>query len=369
MAAAARRRNGRIFILLALVLIFILAAVVVLFRDQLMPPLQQAESPEEALPVVEMVDIIVLAQPVTRDTVLRDEMLASVPYPQSEMIAGMFITDKAAVIDKHARFDLSQGTPLTPALLSDRPLGSEAAIQIPRGMVAVSIPVNRLTSIAYALRPGDHVNIIGSVLLTDLDASFQTRLPNFTAQVIAPGPGSPDSPATTTMAIVPQAGVQGRAELDTTLNSPVYVQPSEIQRPRLVSHTLMQNIVVLWVGEFPLEGGLTPAPTPTPPPTPDEEAQPVVPPEPVKPSIITLIVTPQDAVTLNYLMLSRAYISLALRNMNDLDLYPTQAVTLQFLLDQYGIPNPAKLPYGLEPRLDELPVSPLPPVDPAVEGQ
>jgi hypothetical protein len=171
------------------------------------------------------------------------------------------------------------------------------------------------------------------------------------------------------MSIVPQAGVQGRAELDTTLNSAIYVLPGEPQqRPRLVSHTLMQDAVVLWVGEFPLEGGLNPAPTPTPVPVEGEE-QPAAPPEPMKPSIITLIVTPQDAVTLNYLMLSKAYISLALRNMNDLDKYPTQAVTLQFLLDQYGIPNPAKLPYGMEPRVDELPVSPLPPVDPTEEEE
>jgi Flp pilus assembly protein CpaB len=362
MAAAARRRNGRIFILLALVLIVLLAAVVFLFRDQFMPPPQPIEAPVEPAPVIDMVEIVVLAQPVARDTVLREEMLASILYPQAEMMAGMFYTDKMAVLDKHARYDLSQGTPLTPSLLSEKALGSEAAVQIPRGMVAVSIPINRNTSVAFGLKPGDHVNIIGSILLTDLDANFQTRLPNLTAQVIAPGPGGTDSPTTTTMSIVPQAGVQGRAELDTTLNSAIYVLPGEQQqRPRLVSHTLMQDVVVLWLGEFPLEGGLTPAPTPTPDP---EAEQQVTPPEPTKPSIITLIVTPQDAVTLNYLMLSKAYISLALRNMNDLDKYPTQAVTLQFLLDQYGIPNPAKLPYGLEPRLDELPVSPLPAVDP-----
>jgi Flp pilus assembly protein CpaB len=371
MAAAARRRNGRIFILLALVLIVLLAAVVFLFQDQFLPQSPQViEAPVEPAPQIELVEIVVLAQPVARDTVLREEMLASVLYPQSEMIAGMFYTDKNAIVNKHTRYDLGQGTPLTPSLLSENPLGSEAAVQIPRGMVAVSIPINRNTSVAYGLQPGDHVNIIGSILLTDLDANFQTRLPNLTAQVIAPGPGGEDGPTTVTMSIAPQAGVQGRAELDTTLNSAIYVLPGEpLQRPRLVSHTLMQDVVVLWVGEFPLEGSLTPAATPTPVPAPDGEQQTVVPEPPTAPSIITLIVTPQDAVTLNYLMLSKAYISLALRNMNDLDKYPTQAVTLQFLLDQYGIPNPAKLPYGMEPRLDELPVSPLPPVDPADTGE
>jgi Flp pilus assembly protein CpaB len=363
MAAAARRRNGRIFILLALVLIILLAAGLFLFRDLFFPPPPQViEAPAEPAPVVELVEIVVLAQPVARDTILREEMLASVPYPQSEMIAGMFFTDKSAVLEKHTRYDLGQGTPLTPALLSEKALGSEAAVQIPRGMVAVSIPINRNTSVAFGLKPGDHVNIIGSILLTDLDANFQSRLPNLTAQVIAPGPGGTEGPTTMTISIQPSGSQQGRAELDTTLNSAVYVLPSETQRPRLVSHTLMQDVVVLWVGEFPIEGALQPVPTPTPVPDPEQpQAAPV---EPTKPSIITLIVTPQDAVTLNYLMLSKAYISLALRNMNDMDKYPTEAVTLQFLLQQYGIQIPAKVPYGIEPRLDELPVSPLPPVDP-----
>ena len=72
------------------------------------------------------------------------------------------------------------------------------------------------------------------------------------------------------------------------------------------------------------------------------------------PDIITLIVTPQDAVTLNYLLYSGAQISLALRSSGDDSRILTEAVTLQFLMEQYNIPLPARLPYGLEPRLDEL---------------
>jgi Flp pilus assembly protein CpaB len=359
MAAAARRRNGRVFILLALVLIILLAAGLFLFRDLFFPPPPQViEAPAEPVPVVELVEIVVLAQPVARDTILREEMLASVPYPQSEMIAGMFFTDKSAVLDKHTRYDLAQGTPLTPALLSEKALGSEAAVQIPRGMVAVSIPINERTSVSYGLRPGDHVNIIGSIMLADLDANFQSKLPNLTAQVVAPAPAGPESETTMTIRIVPQGSQQGRAELDTTLNSAIYVLPSETQRPRLVSHTLMQDVIVLWVGRFPDDGGLAPKPTPTPPPEVEGETQETITQPVENPKYITLIVTPQDAVTLNYLVLSKAHLTLALRNMNDMDKYPTQAVTLQFLLDQYGIPNPAKLPYGIEPRLDGLPALP-----------
>jgi pilus assembly protein CpaB len=67
------------------------------------------------------------------------------------------------------------------------------------------------------------------------------------------------------------------------------------------------------------------------------------------------MVSPQDAVTLNYLIFSGAQITLTLRNPNDVDNYPpTEAATLQYLLSQYNIPVPAKLPYSLEPRIDSL---------------
>jgi pilus assembly protein CpaB len=51
-----------------------------------------------------------------------------------------------------------------------------------------------------------------------------------------------------------------------------------------------------------------------------------------------------------------------MRSAGDAQRFSTEPVTLQFILDQYNIPNPAKLPYGLEPRLDIFPnsVAPFP---------
>jgi pilus assembly protein CpaB len=72
------------------------------------------------------------------------------------------------------------------------------------------------------------------------------------------------------------------------------------------------------------------------------------------PDVITLIVTPQDAITLNYLIYAGAELTLVLRSAGDEAIIDTQAVTLQYLLDQYDIPVPVKLPYGIEPRVDEL---------------
>ena len=74
----------------------------------------------------------------------------------------------------------------------------------------------------------------------------------------------------------------------------------------------------------------------------------------VAPDLITLIVSPQDADMLDYMVYTSAQITLALRNPNDQSRQATNAITLQFALSQYNIPVPAKLPYGTQPRVDAL---------------
>jgi pilus assembly protein CpaB len=80
------------------------------------------------------------------------------------------------------------------------------------------------------------------------------------------------------------------------------------------------------------------------------------------PDVVTLIVSPQDSVTMSYLIYSGAKITMTLRKAADESRVATEAATLQFLLSQYNIPVPAKLPYTMEPRIDEL-ISPLLPGD------
>ncbi|MDP1545771.1 MAG: hypothetical protein Q8L87_07100, partial [Anaerolineales bacterium] len=80
------------------------------------------------------------------------------------------------------------------------------------------------------------------------------------------------------------------------------------------------------------------------------------------PDIITLIVSPQDSITLSYLIYTNAKISMSLRNPSDQTRLATEASTLQFLLSQYNIPVPAKLPYAMQPALTDL-VSPFLPND------
>ncbi|MEW6717753.1 MAG: SAF domain-containing protein [Chloroflexota bacterium] len=360
--------RGRTFIYLALIIILgIVAAVVYFMRSGQ----QVGVAPEGATPtpIVNLVNVVVAVQGVPRGTVITEDLIGLILVPQDILIEGWF-TDFYQVLGKRAKFDLDAGALLTRGMLVDTAeelsqTGSNAALVIPRGYVAIAIPISRLSSVAYGIQDGDHVNLIVTLLISDLDAGFQTLLPNWTAVVQAPYLNTETGAAIITAQIMSggAGSALGRAEFDSILTQQFYVVPSEPQRPRLVSQTLLQDVIVLHVGDFSLGAaqvqttqavGAEEVPTPVPQPgqQPAESAAQETPVEP--PDIITLIVTPQDAVTLNYLLHTGAQISLVLRSAGDDTQVQTEAVTEQYLLEAHDIPVPAKLPYGLEPRIDEL---------------
>jgi hypothetical protein len=238
-----------------------------------------------------------------------------------------------------------------PVTLAGSDLGSDHAAAIPIGMVAFPIPINRFSGLAYGITAGDRINLIATMEFVDIDTQFQTALPNLSVGVY-PVDDFGESPISSNVAVsfpvTTPSIVRGRAEFDSLLEQPFYLVPSEEQRPRLVSQTVLQNIVILHVGNFGeevvvVEQQIDPA-----------TGEPVPPPEPLKPDIITLIVTPQEAVTLNYLLYSKTELTVALRGIGDETFTPTQAVTLQVLLDTYQIPIPSKLPYGTVPSINVL---------------
>jgi pilus assembly protein CpaB len=324
-----------------------------------------------------------------------------IEIPREVFIEGYF-TDMANVVGRQARVDLEANMLLTSSMVVESAdqlssTGSIAALTIPKGMVAISIPINRLSSVSYAPQAGDHVNVIASMLLVDTDTEFQARTPNYSAAVMGPGTGILASSGSDVGAIVTNtenrdqasssgdlnpeltkitaqnvgggpSSAMGRAEFNSVLEQTYYVIPSEPQRPRLVSQTLLQDAIVLGVGDFSKSEEEIAEATATDTETPaegtaeggqlEEGATPVE--EPKLPDLITLIVAPQDAVTLNYLIYSGAQLTLALRSAGDDTRVQTEAATLDFLLTQYNVPVPVKLPYGLEPRIDELASPQLP---------
>jgi pilus assembly protein CpaB len=116
---------------------------------------------------------------------------------------------------------------------------------------------------------------------------------------------------------------------------------------------ILQNVSVLKYGNFALSETQPTAEQPA------AEGQPAAQ-QPVEiPDIVTLIVSPQDSVTLSYLVYGGAKMTMTLRHALDDSRVATEAATLQFLLSQYNIPVPAKLPYAMEPRVDNLSYPPV----------
>jgi pilus assembly protein CpaB len=361
-------RVGRLLIVLAILVILGLVAVYAVL---------QLNAPSGGTETENTIDIVIALQPIPRGSVIVPEQLGLLAYPADQTIEGM-LTNIGDAVGKISRYDLTQGTPINTGMLVDSPSDvaetvSDTALLIPAGMVAFPIPIDRFSSLAYGLRAGDHVNVIATMLLVDLDANFQTELPNDTAALVAAGDvvvsgveGADQS--STSLTIDPLIEVltsqvisggstapQGQAFTDSLTGQTFYVVPSEGQRPRLVSQTLLQNIVILHVGNFlytDSEGNEV-----QPGSTAIDASGNAVPATASPPDLVTLIVTPQDAVTLNYLVYAGAELNLALRSGGDDSIAGTQAVTLEYLLTTYDIPVPTKLPYGLEPHIDTL-VSP-----------
>jgi Flp pilus assembly protein CpaB len=397
-------RKGRVFFIIALILILGLAAVAIFYFRGLPSGPSETVTETVAAPEVDMVEVVVVTQSTPRGYLLNETVLGTIEIPREMLIEGYF-TDLGQVVGRQARVDLDANMLLTSSMVVDSPdqlstTGSLAALSIPRGMVAVSIPINRLSSVSYAPQPGDHVNVIATLLMLDLDTDFQSATPNRNAAVLGAGPGVVVGAETETDLSVDAntdlskvtgqtvgagpTSIIGRTSIDPLLEQTLYVVPSEDQRPRLVSQTLLQDAIVLGVGDFPLKDEVVvEEPEATPEPTPVEgepgsaeytseypvEAE-IVKEEPKLPDLITLVVTPQDAVTLNYLVYAGSQLTLALRPSGDDTRVQTEATTLDFLLTQYNIPVPVKLPYGMEPRVDDL----LPPelpndVEPTPEQQ
>ncbi|HAX68982.1 MAG TPA: hypothetical protein PK152_05630 [Anaerolineales bacterium] len=357
-------RRGRTLILVLLIIIIGLVVGFVAIRQFLL-----TQQPTEQ---VVYVNIYYAAQNIPQGGEINESVLATMQIPQTSLVAVMYEENELPnLIGKVAKFPLDQGVVITESMITDAssavPIsGPQWASLIPPGMTAMSVPIDRLSVSGYAINDGAHVNVNACLLFVDVDPSFQTILPNLTAVLTGTGLGSVQGATGTgfsveglpilSLGVAGAGSPQGRLELDPSVQQPYYLVPSEAQRPRMVCQTLLQDVTVMKLGNFPLvptesASADTPATDPN-----AQQAQPVA------PDIITLIVSPQDSITLSYLIYTNAKLTMTLRNPTDQSRLATEASTLQFLLSQYNIPVPAKLPYAMQPAITTL-VSPVLPND------
>lgn len=340
-------RRGRIFIIMAVILIIGLVVVALLAQRFLNPPRPAGGG----TPPPNTVKILIAGQSIPQGEKITAEALDTIEIPSNALSAVMFTEEqKDQVIGKVAKYPLEQGVVITSSMISEGALaisGPAWAARIPPGSVAVSIPISRLASVAYGATDGAHVNLTACLLFVDADPSFQSKTPNTVVTLRGPAGVPPDEMPGVTLGAgtVDQPLVQGRTEVEPSFQQGVYVVPGEQQRPRLVCQTILQDIVVLKLGTFTAaDAGEAPEQPPEGQPQPAQSP----------PDVITLVVSPQDVNTLEWLIYMDAKLSLSLRYAGDQSRMATEAATLQFLLSQYNIPIPVKLPYVVEPRVDKL---------------
>lgn len=362
-------RRGRLLILIGLILLLGTVAVFLFARPLLNVQLGGGNPGPTvgATPLpVEVTPIVIAIQDIPRGAVIPEAAVQLAPWPTSYLPEGpLFDVSEAA--GRTAFVELRRGNPVLLSQTVDSPLqqsdsGSYASVIIPPGQVAFSLPLNRLSGVSLLMRPGDHLDVLISLLFVDLDQEFQSMLPNYAYQVQPPIPETVDNPVSGEAGLVmgvygPEAALCRRYDAS-GFSFPFCEAPREAQRSRLVTQMIVSDAVVLHVGDSPLEKPETVEATPTPAPSAAEEAAgpegegAVV--EPPKLDLITLIVSPQDALVLNYALKSGADIAFALRAAGDTARIETESVTLQYLIEHFNIPVPAKLPYGTQPRVDQI---------------
>lgn len=300
---------------------------------------------------MQFIDIVIAVQDLPRGFRIPAEgAVALRPWPEiSTPVNAIFNLED--VIGKIPRTRISREQPILTTMITDDfqsldEVGSDAAAILPRGLIAISLPIDRRTSVAYAIQPGDRVDVLFSMLFVDVDDAFQTIAPNnITLFQIT------DEGITFTNTI------QGRP--DNTPLGPAIIGPSERQRPRLVTQRTIQNALVLHVGNFPLDGRLFLGEQATPTPVQQQDTTggqgtPVPTSTPPLPDIVTLGVTPQDAVVLAWTMEARLPVTLALRSASDTAVVSTQAVNMDYIIESFRLDPPGKRSYTIEPAIRSI---------------
>lgn len=334
-----------------------------------------AQAAATALPTVTpvpYVEVVIAIQDIPRGTRVAANAVTIVLWPEEAApVAGY--SNIEDVLGKIARTDIYREQPILSNILVDdfqslATVGSDAAAIIPPNRVAVAIPIDRLTSVAYAIRPGDRVDIITSLLFVDVDQTFQTIEPNqFNLVNLVLGevdPRTGTQPRTLQIDPLTIRGAFDSRVLPGGFVTPILISPSEQPRPRLAAQRTVQDAVVIWLGDFPLDGRIfRPAPTPTIPvptntPAPNQQgqqqAEPAPTATPARPDIITLAVSPQDAVVLTWMVEAGLPLTFALRSAQTSSLPLTDSVTLDYIMTRFNILLPEKFNYSIEPAIRSI---------------
>jgi len=323
--------RSRVLILLGILLLVGALAVVVIF-PQVFANQQPTATPPPTLEVL-TTEILVAAQNIPRGAVISPDAVVPGKWPNDSLPpADLITTDPEKVVGKIARTDVLRGQPMLSSLVAADPkalaaTGGDASLFIPPGKVAMAFPINKLTSVGYAIGAGDHVDVIVSFAVVEVDQEGQYPVIPFNRDLVDELVAAGLEPA--------EAVARVLSKLDTATI-----------RPRLLSQLTLQNVEVLHVGEWPT-GGVLPKTTPTLSPE-QQSAQaqtaagtPTA--TPPRPDMVILLVDQQQALILQWLQQEgNVALNLVLRGAGDNAPVSTETVSYQYILVNFNITIPPK---------------------------
>ena len=366
-------RRGRVVILVILIILIIisLGGVGLLFflnqggQPKLLPPPSTSGAgtvvpPSTTIEVTatpEVVTILAAGQTLERGVVIPTEAVVAIPWPKN-VLPFSAVTDTTVIVGNRARITIARGEPIFDTMVlkgleTPSASGSDAAVQIPPGKVAISLPYDANNGVASGIKDGDHVSLIASWRIVNLDEAWQSALPNNVLPLTIPKEGGQPG-ETESIGVAGPIGRMTPVPGGSGNFTSFYIVPGEAaQRFRLVTQVILKDALVLHMGRFGENAPIVIEPTATPVPnaTPGTEVPPTATPAP--PRILTLVVDPKDALAINYLnRVAEKYpdavqVTLVLRSAGDTSLLAdTPSVTQQYMFENFDIQVPTQLVYG-----------------------
>jgi Flp pilus assembly protein CpaB len=299
-------------------------------------------------PAAQLVEVVVSLQTVPRGWQMTEAELTTDLRLASEVGTNV-ITRIEDAIGLYARTDIFQGETITtdslvrdPTLIGEINYGPSSLI--PPGWVAMAIPMDRLSGVAYGLTAGDAIDIMLSFQFRQIDEEFQTYLLNSATSILEIV--DEEGNVTRTVVVVDPFG---RIE-QLPNNDLAHVSPGEDEQRPIPVSMIVQNARVIQVGAWtPPPPAQTPTPTVDPnAPTETPSAGQIPTSTPQPPNVILVALPPQQQLLLKYAVEAHANIDLALRGVNDGQLYNVQPVDLTYLLTQFNFGDVTNVDYTIE---------------------
>lgn len=315
------------------------------------PTLEPTPTPE---PTPE-IEIVVAANAIPRTMLIRaeDNAIMLQKWPQDALPAEYY-TSIEEVDRKFARIDIPRGMPIMPYMLAEvegmlSTTGSAASYFKPDDRVAYAIPMDTQGAVAWALKPGDRVDVLAALLMTSIDPQLVAESPKMFTTLMDDPEISPYSGIYGHFEVLPNGQNAGVTGIITNSYTSLIVQltvqdaivwhvgiweDAEVEQPPIT--TAVTPTTTAAGGGGGLLGGAGAAAAVA---TAEATPMPALPAhKDVEP--ITLLVTREDALILKYLMEMGADLDLVLRPAGKTGtVILPQPVWYRYLIDKYQLPS------------------------------